>query len=312
MADRAPYFSVVTPSFNQAEFIESMIQSVLAQGTNDFEHLVYDNCSTDETCAILRRHPHLRWVSERDGGQAAALNRGFRESRGEIICWMNADDAYPPGTFAAVRAAFDANPSMEVLYGDAEEIYFDGRKSAVRKAQFERRGDFITWWERKIWLLQPAVFFRRRVFEKAGYLREDLHLILDTEFWWRLSGHATFHYLDRVLALQRLQPAAKTVSGEYRIYLEKDAVFTPLGKLLPNRSQLALQLAKRRVLGARYLRIAHGVPPENRALRAKLLGLTLKENPLLFLHPNFFGGLARLVGGAPVDRVFQRLRGGKR
>ena len=103
MSERPPFFSVVTPSFNQAKWIGGCIESVLAQGTDDFEHIIFDNCSSDDTAAVVARHPHVLWHREPDRGQSEALNKAMVLARGEVICWLNADDRYLPGAFEMVR-----------------------------------------------------------------------------------------------------------------------------------------------------------------------------------------------------------------
>src|SRR5437016_162728 len=102
--------SVVTPTFNQAPFIEQTIQSVLDQRPAAFEHIVIDGGSTDGTLEILAKYNHLKWISERDNGQSDALNKGFKKATGEIIGWINSDDWYEPGTFALVAKFFAENP----------------------------------------------------------------------------------------------------------------------------------------------------------------------------------------------------------
>src|SRR5688572_1037654 len=99
-----PLVSIVTPSLNQGRYLDEAIRSVQGQDYPRLEHVVVDGGSTDETLDVLRRHPHLRWVSEPDGGQSDAVNKGFRLARGEIFGWLNADDYYLPGAVAAAVA----------------------------------------------------------------------------------------------------------------------------------------------------------------------------------------------------------------
>ncbi len=282
MTAQPPYFSVVTPSFNQGRWIEGCIQSVLAQNDPDFEHIIFDNCSTDETAQVVTRHPHVVFRSEPDRGQADAINKAVALAHGEILCWLNADDQYLPGAFAAVRREM-AKPGVDVIFGDAREVYFDGRPAGVRRARFERREDLLIWWEKRTDLLQPAVFFRRSALLEAGPLREDLHLILDTELWWRLSARHTFHPVAEPLALQQRQPESKTIKHVERIYAEKFRVFGPLLREAEPGRGLAHALARRRALGPRYLGFAQSAARLSHPAAWRYLLLSLGENPLLLL-----------------------------
>jgi len=106
-----PKITIVTPSFNQGNFIDENIQSVLTQNYPNFEHIIIDGGSIDGTVDILKKYSHLKWVSEPDRGQASALNKGFRMATGDVIGWLNSDDSYLPGTFEVVARAFDKSLS---------------------------------------------------------------------------------------------------------------------------------------------------------------------------------------------------------
>jgi glycosyltransferase involved in cell wall biosynthesis len=279
-----PYFSVITPSWNQGAWIGGCIESVLAQGVSDFEHLVFDNCSSDETAEVLGRYPHLRVHCERDGGQSNALNKGFQQARGEVICWLNADDQYLPGAFAKVRAAFE-RPEVMVAYGDCEEDFCDGNPPRVRKARWTRREDLLVWWEKRTDLLQPAVFFRRSVIDKVGPLREDLHVVMDTELWWRISEHHTFARIDAALAKQQRQPDSKTVKHMPRIYEEKAKVFGPLLAAAEPGKRGRNALRRRRGMGRRWLGLAQSAAATDPAAARDFLRRARHENPFLVLSP---------------------------
>ena len=287
---RPPLFSVITPSFNQAPYLERCIESVLAQGTDDFEHIIFDNCSTDGTRDLLGKYPHLRWTSEPDRGQSHALNKGFAAAKGRIFCWLNSDDAYAPGAFAAVRREM-IEKGHAVIFGNAQEEFFDGRPSRVQRARFEHREDLLRWWDKSVSILQPAVFFTREVWERIGGVREDLHIVMDLEYWWRVSEHFPFRYVDQVFAVQQRQPESKTMKLVYRMYREKQAVF---GALRTAREGFRLRtwLAARAGLAWRFLQLAQAMAGTDRRAAIFFLAQSVRENPMQLARPAWLKALA--------------------
>jgi glycosyltransferase involved in cell wall biosynthesis len=290
MKRETPFFSVVTPSYNQSRWIEGCIESVRSQGGQDYEHIIFDNCSKDGTAEIAARYPKVQWHIEPDRGQSHAINKAISRARGKVLCWLNADDQYLPGAFEIVRREF-SKPEVDVIYGDAKEIYFDGRPESIRRARFERREDLLFWWEKRTDLLQPAVFFRRALLEKTGPLREDLHMIMDTELWWRLSERSRFHYVPHPLALQQRQPDSKTIRQTERIYEEKAQVFGPLLDAAFPGKRLAHGMARRRIMGRRYLGLAQSAGGTNFSVASGFLRRSAQENPFLLLTPRWWKAL---------------------
>ena len=282
-----PCFSVVTPSWNQGAWIDGCIRSVLAQGVDDFEHIVLDNCSSDETPEVLARYPHLRVAVEQDSGQANALNKGFNATSGPVICWLNGDDRYMPDTFSIVRREL-LDAGRDVIFGNTLEIFFNGRPQRIHRAHFDAPEDLLYWWQRRTSILQPAVFFTRRALKAAGLLREDLHIIMDLEFWWRLSRKFRFHYVDETLAVQLRQPDSKTVKQIPRLFEEKARIFgAELDTFDPNR-RWQNQLSRRIGMGRRWVNVAKAVASENRAIARDYLRRSLEENPFLFATPGWW------------------------
>jgi len=212
-----PRISVITPSFNQGEFIRATIQSVLSQNYPDPEYWVMDGGSTDQTVDILRAcGPEVRWVSEKDNGQADAINRGFARSTGDIVAWLNSDDTYLPGTLEFVGDYFARHPNVDVVYGDG---YYVDRQGTVNQPY--RTLDFS--WEsfvHECYICQPTVFFRRRVLDEVGGLDAKLHVALDYEFWMRLFRRHPPVRLPRFLATSRMYADNKTLSQRKTAYRE--------------------------------------------------------------------------------------------
>jgi glycosyltransferase involved in cell wall biosynthesis len=211
-----PLISVVTPSFNQAAYLQQTIRSVLAQEGAAVEYWIMDGGSTDGSQAIIQAHKDrlAGWASEPDSGQAEAINKGWARSTGEVLGWLNSDDWYCPGALRRVAEEFAAHPDMLILAGDClmadpvgETI---GRKAA---RPFDTGRMLLTGGDVPG---QPAVFIRRSVYEAVGPLRDDLHYTLDFEYWLRISLRwppERMRCLHAPLAAVRVWPGAKTSKG---------------------------------------------------------------------------------------------------
>ncbi len=228
MSGALPSLSIVTPSYNHKEFIEQTIRSVLDQ-EHPVEYLVMDGGSTDGTVEILERYAdRLRFVSERDGGQAAALNTGFAKTSGEIIGWINSDDYYAPGAFAEVTRIFAERPEVQWLYGRCPIV----DRSGVESRSFVTR--YKEFWMRRYryerllienFINQPTVFFRRSLLDEvaagAPPLDESMHNAFDYHLFLRMAERSRPLFVDRVLAYFRVYADAKTSSAFTRSFREE-------------------------------------------------------------------------------------------
>jgi glycosyltransferase involved in cell wall biosynthesis len=199
--------SIVTPSYQQARFIERTLESVAQQG-GGVEHIVMDGGSTDGTVAILERwRDRIAFSSGRDGGQTAAINAGLARARGDVLAYLNSDDVYYEGAIAAAVDAFERDPSADVVYGDAVHIDADDRIVGTYRTEewsIERL-------KMVCFLCQPAVFFRRSVIERFGVFDANLHYCMDYEYWLRLGMRgARFVHIPMRLAASRVHDATKT------------------------------------------------------------------------------------------------------
>jgi glycosyltransferase involved in cell wall biosynthesis len=207
--------SIVTPSFNQASFIQEALESVSIQNYPNYEHLVIDGMSTDGTVELLQNFQidkassGITWVSERDNGQSEALNKGFRQATGDIIGWLNADDRYRIGCFKHVAKAFEDNPDLDILYGDYRVVDEFGELIRI-KAEIKFSA-FVLFYHRVLYIPTTTTFFRRRVFEEGNWINEDLQYVMDLEFFIRLAVKGYhFEHIPKLLADFRLQPDSKT------------------------------------------------------------------------------------------------------
>ncbi len=215
--------SIITPSFNQGKFIAKTLQSVKQQkallaDNILIEHVVFDGGSTDNTLDILHEYnSEITWTSEPDHGQTHAVNKGLKNTTGAIIGWLNSDDIYYPGAIAKVVSFFDENPDIDVVYGMAKHIdiadkVIDSYPTTPFSVKKLTENCFIC---------QPALFFRRRVLIKTGFLDESLNYCMDYEFWVRMALLGIkFAYLQEVLAGSRLYPENKTLSAKITVHTE--------------------------------------------------------------------------------------------
>jgi len=216
-----PRISIVTPSLNQGAFIERTIRSVLEQGYPDLEHIVVDGLSTDGTAETLARHPHLIVIREADGGQGEAINKGFARASGAILGFLNADDTLEPGTLFDVARRLDAGAGRHVVMGRCRFIDADDRFTGIEHpSAFAGHERVLAIW-RGHWLPQPAIFWTRAAWERAGPLDAGEHLVLDYDLFCRMSRHFAFEPVDRVYANYRLHEASKTVGADDATRLER-------------------------------------------------------------------------------------------
>jgi glycosyltransferase involved in cell wall biosynthesis len=206
-----PLVSIVTPSYNQARFLETTLHSVLDQDFPKIEYLVVDGASTDGSVDIIRRYADRLtwWVSEKDSGQSEAINKGLRRARGEFVGWLNSDDVYLPGAVSAAVAVFKSNPAAGVVYGDALAIDAEGRSLNLMRSRQYSLLDLLAF---NI-ICQPAAFMRRSVLEQVDYLNLDYHLLMDNLLWINMAATAPLIHVPQVWASARYHDQAKNRTG---------------------------------------------------------------------------------------------------
>ncbi len=214
-----PLVSIVTPSFNQARFLEETIRSVLAQDYPRLEYLIVDGGSTDGSVEIIRRYADRLawWVSEPDQGQTDAINKGFARARGEILAWLNSDDTYEPHAVREAVAFLQAHPEVGLVYGDANYIdehgHVMGRFPAAQTDYARLRRGYVH-------IPQQAAFFRAALWRQVGPLDPSFYFAMDYDLWVRLAKISEIRYVPRLWANFRIHGDAKTIKDDDRCWPE--------------------------------------------------------------------------------------------
>lgn len=268
--------SIITPSYNQAAYLEQTITSVLGQDHADMEYIVIDGGSTDGSVEIIKKYSDrlAYWVSEKDRGQAEAINKGFAKATGEIIAWLNSDDFYLEGTVKAAVQIFEQNPDVVLVYGNMLSVDEHGKPFNALNYKQLTLEDLLCF---QI-IGQPAVFMRRSALQQAGGLDLAFHFMLDHHLWIRIAQLGRILHVPQTWSAARYHAEAKNFAkaaefgrDAFRIlaWAEKDASLAPK---LTSVSRRARASANR--VDARYL------------LDGGQLGLSLQAwTRALLIHP---------------------------
>jgi len=208
-----PKVSIVTPSYNQARFIEETIRSVLLQGYPDLEYIIIDGGSADGTVDIIRKYEKwlTYWVSEPDRGQSDAINKGWRLAQGDVLAFLNSDDIYMPGAVRTAAAFLSQNPDTGMIYGECNITDEHGRlKRHFKTAEF--RIEKVLCGGRCV-IPQPSAFIRRTTIDKVGLLDIDMDMAMDLDLWVRIGLKHSIVHIPEVLASHRMYPGTKTLSS---------------------------------------------------------------------------------------------------
>ena len=212
-----PLISVVIPSFNQGQFIEQTILSVIGQHYPNLEVLVLDGGSTDNTVDILQKYSQYLdyWHSQKDGGQADAINKGMELSSGDIVCWLNSDDMYLPGSLLDIGERFRGRTNQKLLiHGGALVAKEDSQGNFINaKAQLSAPLENPQGLTYKNFMVQPSAFWTRHLWEVAGVLNPAYSYILDWEWFIRASQKGHFEYVPKYYSVYRYHPDHKTSTG---------------------------------------------------------------------------------------------------
>lgn len=290
MPDDSPWpkISLVTPSFNQGQFIEETIRSVLLQGYPKLEYIIIDGGSTDNTLDIIKKYePWLTyWVSEPDRGQSHAINKGIEKATGEILLWLNSDDLVLPGVFALIAQKFHEHPCVSLVSGQAKQIDKDGNVIGDLQSYYTNWEELLT--NPRNSIRQISTFFSRELFNDHGLLNEDLFISMDKELLVRFTRCAPPLVIDDYVSAFRVHENSKTASQLIRGYYETD--------------QLRLKQIKRGRLRRLYRKRSSNnwlslAESENYSSseRSKCLKSALKIKPTIILSRNCWSVIRKIL-----------------
>ena len=307
-----PVLSVVTPSFNQAPYLEETIRSVLLQGYPALEYVVIDGASRDGSADLIRKYePWLAyWVSEADCGQSHAINRGFERTGGELLAWLNSDDVYEPQALARAAAFRRGHPQVHLLYGAAREIDAQGRQIRVHEPEeFD-----LAYLVMNSYIAQDAAFFSRAAWTAAGPLNESLHYALDYDLWLRMAARFAVSRIPELLSRRRMAAGTKTVEHPEAFWPEVIDSVTRFYDL-PNLPARVLDV-RAQALGLHCRRAAaHYMRAGRIAAGRDYLAMALQLTPGLLQQPEEFARVIVNQGRTPelaeinpyVNRIFDNL-----
>lgn len=208
--DQFPLISIITPSYNQADYLEKSMLSVLQQDYSNLEYIVVDGKSTDGSVEIIKKYENKLswWVSEKDEGQADAFNKGLQHAHGKYIGWLNSDDLYLSGAISEAINILESNPDIGFVFGDVQSINENDEITNIMRYGNWQLDDLMQF---KI-IGQPAVFLRKDLVQEVGGLDSSYHFLLDHHLWLKLATKAPIKYSNRIWAAARFHATAKNVA----------------------------------------------------------------------------------------------------
>jgi glycosyltransferase involved in cell wall biosynthesis len=211
--------SVVTPSFNQANYLDTTIRSVLSQDYGDIEYIIIDGGSSDGSPEIIRKYADrlTYWCSEKDNGHADAIDKGFRRCTGDILCWLNSDDVFMPGALSRVAAYFQTHPETQALSGGA--FIIDEHNQPLRGFGAQTLGSRGSYNMLRFYaqdaIFQPATFWRHSAYKAVGGIDPSIQFIMDLDLFARLARLKRFARLPAILACFRLHSECKSMNMQH-------------------------------------------------------------------------------------------------
>lgn len=213
-----PKISLITPSYNQGQYLEDTLKSVLDQNYPNLEYIVIDGGSQDHSVDIIEKYSSqlTYWISEPDQGQTDALQKGFSKATGDILGWLCSDDILQPNTLSEVAQFFGENPDAQIVYGDS--LWIDPKGNLIRPRKEHSFSRYILLYSHNF-ISQPSTFWTRQVYEQVGGLDSKFDVAMDADLWLRFSEVTELHHVQKLWSCMRIYPEQKT----YRLFEQREA-----------------------------------------------------------------------------------------
>jgi glycosyltransferase involved in cell wall biosynthesis len=220
MSQTVPKITVITPSYNQENYIEQTILSVLKQNYPNLEYFIIDGGSTDNSVNIIKKYSNqiTWWISEKDNGQSHAINKGLQRASGDFVVWLNSDDTFEPKALRLIGDIAAAHPDAGLIIGNGSIIDKEGRY--IRRYSKTTAFDYNILLKGSNYILQPSTFINKSVLEKEGTLDESLHYAMDLDYWLRVGNKYQIVTVDTELSAYRWYDDIKTASGGIKRWIE--------------------------------------------------------------------------------------------
>jgi glycosyltransferase involved in cell wall biosynthesis len=294
-----PLVSIVTPAFNQADFLRDTLESVLEQDYPRVEHMVFDDGSTDETPEILSSYAGLKWESQPNMGQTPTINKGWERSHGDIITWLNSDDTFMPGAVSRAVDYLQSHPDVDIVFGDTMFTSADGSPIERSKPQTEfDYSEFVAKCHNPI--PQPSAFIRRSVIEDIGLLDPSYYYFMDWDFWLRAGINHSIAYFPELLSTYRLHEDSKTVAQAVRAAPELNYMYRKFFALPDLRDEIR-GLESEAMLNMFFTSGGYYVQGGDRKAARRMAIKALQARPSAILRPSVVHKfLYCFVGGKPL------------
>ncbi len=291
-----PKITIITPSYNQAQFLEQTILSVLEQNYSNLEYMIFDGGSTDNTVEIIKKYEKYLtfWKSEIDTGQANAINKGLEKATGEIFQWLNSDDYLEKGVLNEISEAFK-NHKVDVVAG--KTVYFKNNTfdEPIQQSKLSAKG--LLNWDKGVKFVQPGVWLRRKKIIECGGIDETFHFAFDWDLYIRyFQKFPNVQYLDKIFVYFRLHENSKTSAFLDKFHNEEELILQKYSELSEN-DFLKKHSIKRLNRKQLYL-VIEGILKNNNSSKTQKTGLILKkilQKPEIYFNKISFGALKNII-----------------